>query len=393
MHSPLVLCLRPLTFLDLEVSKPPKAKAQNRNQNPRRSRSPDSGRGRNSGGDGDYYGPGGGRSGARGGNLRDGYRPSYRSPSPRGYRDRYEDRYGRRSRSPDYGRSGGRYRSPARSPQRNSDDDLPLPKRAPRDVPDVQIVVLDNLDRDFIAWVESCFSSRGVRVDVLLLSPRLSEQAVIRRQIVEGVIAVVKLTRANQNSGKIGLQLFDRRGGVNDVEFEEYDHLDPPICAGLVLRAKSTAQAVAANTSTSYASYSGYQPPINYTSSAQAPYAIQPQQSYPTQPTIPPAPGGNFTNVLSNLQTPNIQNILSALNQPQPQPQQPQQPHAETPAMQALRHDPNLAGYLQQQQTISPLTQQPPTQYPQQHQQAPHPGPNGDVDMDWILQNLGRDRR
>ena len=107
-------------------------------------------------------------------------------------------------------RGVGRFRSP--SPKRDVEDDLPLPRRAARDVPDCQILVLDTLDRDFISWVEQAFSARSVRVDVLLLSPRLSEQAVVRRQILEGVVAVSKLTRQNQDRGKIGLQIFDRRG-------------------------------------------------------------------------------------------------------------------------------------------------------------------------------------
>ena len=43
--------------------------------------------------------------------------------------------------------------------------------------------------------------------------------AIIKRQIVEGVQAVVKLTRTTQNSGKIPLQVFDRSGGASNVNF------------------------------------------------------------------------------------------------------------------------------------------------------------------------------
>ena len=89
---------------------------------------------------------------------RDDYRPA-RSPSPRGFRARDEYRGGRdrsperyfgsrrsRSRSP-YARNG-RYRS--RSPRnRNPDDeaDLPILRREPRDVPDVQMILVDEVDR------------------------------------------------------------------------------------------------------------------------------------------------------------------------------------------------------------------------------------------------------
>ena len=91
---------------------------------------------------------------------RDDYRPG-RSPSPprqfrgrdeyRGSRDRSPNRfYGarrERSRSP-YGRGGRHNRSP--SPRRRSvdeDDALPLKRRDPRDVPDVQLILVDDLDR------------------------------------------------------------------------------------------------------------------------------------------------------------------------------------------------------------------------------------------------------
>ena len=89
---------------------------------------------------------------------RDDYRPG-RSLSPRGYRDRDEyrggrdrspDRYygGRRSRSRSPPGRATRYRSP--SPRTREIDDeaaLPIPRREPRDVPDVQFILMDELDR------------------------------------------------------------------------------------------------------------------------------------------------------------------------------------------------------------------------------------------------------
>ena len=50
--------------------------------------------------------------------------------------------------------------------------------------------------------------------------PRASLASVVKRQILEGVLAVVKLYRGAQNTGKIPLQLFDRSGGVDNVRFE-----------------------------------------------------------------------------------------------------------------------------------------------------------------------------
>jgi hypothetical protein len=79
---------------------------------------------------------------------------------------------------------------------------------------------ISNTTREFIAYVESAFKNRGLRCDVLVLSPKLSESAVIRRQVVEGVLAVVRLSRLNQATGKLPVKLFDRSAGVDNVKFE-----------------------------------------------------------------------------------------------------------------------------------------------------------------------------
>lgn len=175
--------------LDLEISKPQK---NTRNatvdvgvaRGSRRSRSPDYGRGgpispRTGNGPmsgGRFNGPDRvdrgivGRNGRDRGSFdgtlrgRDDYRPG-RSPSPppRGYRDEYRggrdsrreaDRYHRRSRSRSpYGRSGGgRYRSRTPPPRELDEDaELPLPRRAARDIPEAQIIVMDELDR-YVPW-------------------------------------------------------------------------------------------------------------------------------------------------------------------------------------------------------------------------------------------------
>lgn len=73
---------------------------------------------------------------------------------------------------------------------------------------------------EFIAWVEDIFRQRGLRIDVLILSPRLSEEAVKRRQIIEGVLAIVRLDSTAMATGRIHLQVFDRRGGPGNVQFE-----------------------------------------------------------------------------------------------------------------------------------------------------------------------------
>ena len=95
--------------------------------------------------------------------VRDDYRPG-RSPSPRGGRgrdeyrggrDRSPDRYyngRRRSRSP-YGRGHNRSPSPRRRSQDDEGDELRmLPRRGLGEVPDVQIIMVDDMDRYILRY-------------------------------------------------------------------------------------------------------------------------------------------------------------------------------------------------------------------------------------------------
>lgn len=179
---------------------------------------------------------------------RDDYRPP-RSPSPRSFRnreggfrsrdrtpERFERRERRRSRSP-YSRDR-RFRSP--SPRGRSgydaESELAFSRRAPRDVPDLQILVADDVEmlaisskridsfqlprltlcsRSFVYHVENSFKGRGLRTNVLVLS-RIPVDVAIQRQIDEGVFAVINLTRSQQYSGKVTLLVFDRSVGAGN---------------------------------------------------------------------------------------------------------------------------------------------------------------------------------
>lgn len=77
----------------------------------------------------------------------------------------------------------------------------------------------NDLYREFVYRVERAFRDRGLRSDVIFLSPRIDLSAVINRQIIEGVLAIAKISRSSQYSGKIPLQVFDHSHGVNDVRF------------------------------------------------------------------------------------------------------------------------------------------------------------------------------
>jgi hypothetical protein len=82
-----------------------------------------------------------------------------------------------------------------------------------------RISIANKTSRNFIFHVENAFRNRGLRVDVLVLGPRIPLNAAVQRQISEGVLAVVRLARPNQFSRKIPLQVFDRSGGADNVRF------------------------------------------------------------------------------------------------------------------------------------------------------------------------------
>ncbi|KAI9643589.1 nuclear polyadenylated RNA-binding protein 3 [Ciborinia camelliae] len=330
--------------MHLEVSKvqkntrkdQPSGQSWRRSQSPEHTRGNTSGRNRNS----HFEARGSGynhndrhRSQQQHGNQRahDGYRPT-RSPSPsRGYRGRdeyrssrgndlYDGRDRRRSRSPFSGAQRGSYRDRSPSPrtrEANEDGTLQIPRRDPSMVPDVQIILMAELDRGFVSWVEGELRGRGVKTEVMFLSPRLALQAVVRRQILEGVIAVSQLDMRSQNASKIPLQVFDRSGGINAaVRFDEYQDLEPKIAAELVVRAKSTAQR---------------QHPPNPTPIYQAPIA---------------QPNPNLANIMGQLDNTTLQKLLGTLNNI------PQQQNAPSVATNSAIDIVGLLGGLASQQQV-----------------------------------------
>ncbi|KAL2260178.1 hypothetical protein VTK26DRAFT_5911 [Humicola hyalothermophila] len=237
---------------------------------------------------------------------RDDYRPG-RSPSPRGSGSRSgrdgpysRDReFGgsherRRSRSPPrYSRYGeeASYRRRSPSPHRRApvdSDRLDLPHRFGADVPDVQILLLQEVSREFVSWVQGPFHNRGLKTDVMYLNPRFPRDAVVQRQVVEGVHAIIDLDYTAQAQGKIPLQLFIRSGG-SSVRFEVYQNIDPPVAVELVLRERS--QSVQSRPPPQY-------PPTNYSQHyptegappAGYPYQYPPQLAAPAAPVAPVAP-------------------------------------------------------------------------------------------------------
>jgi hypothetical protein len=211
--------------------------------------------------------------------------------------------------------------------------------------------------RNFISYVEKGFQERGISCDVLLLSARLNEAAVVRRQIIEGVQAVCKLTRANQATSKIPLQIFDRRGGADNVAFEEYENIDPPIAAELVKRAKSTHQAPGQP--------AAFMAPVAYgIPPSQQLYGAPPYQSQ--QPPTTPGGVGDINSLLSSLNGNDLQKLIAAA-----QAQQAAQTHPHAQAGPATGLTPDLSRLLGGGQGQSPSL--PGSAYPQPQTGQPNP--------------------
>ncbi|KAH8593932.1 hypothetical protein B0O99DRAFT_626451 [Bisporella sp. PMI_857] len=264
------------SFIQLQVSKTKtKNKSQSDSRN-RRSPSPRHGgrRGRfDSGPVRDEYGR----------PLLDGHRRD-RSPSParghfrgredhgsRNFGDFYGGRDRRRSQSPPpyRERSDRDYRHRSPSPRRadlrqyaSPIDSSSIPRRDANDVPDIQLYLMSHLDRDYVAWVDNALRTKGLKTNVTIYDQRLSEEEMIRQQVLEGIHAVSKLNMHSQHTGKMSVKIFKRQTYSEEVSFEDYENLDPDIVAQLVIRAKEQSRAAYTNQPSN--SYSGIPPDQQY---------------------------------------------------------------------------------------------------------------------------------
>lgn len=301
---------------DLEISRLQDKSKKERNRSPERARGRDGGR--------------------RGEKYRDDNR-STRNQSPR--RNEYygrTDRADRTDRAESYGRDRGYYdsgrgRGRSRSPSgyaRNEKDsyrrrtpspynrsrheaELDLPRRYGADVPDVQIIMQPDVNRDFGTWVEGAFKAKGLRTNVMYLHPRFPKDQVIQRQAAEGVHGVVDLDLRAQGMARIPVHSFDRSGGIHNVRFEQYVDLEPSTAAEVILRAKASG---AANYGQPYGGASGY--PTQY--GAQAPQpphvaaypGMQQPGSYPPQPAPSAA---DLASLIGQVDNNTLQRLLSTI--------------------------------------------------------------------------------
>lgn len=190
-------------------------------------------------------------------------------------------------------------------------------------MPDVQILLMQDVHKDFVEWVQRAFLDVRLRVTAMFLNPRFPRDAVIQRQVLEGVHAVVELDMRAQTTAKIPLQVFDRSFG-SSVSFDQYQDLDPQVAAQLVVQRK-----------TSFASQPTYPPPASYPPQSYgtpAPYGAYQQPPAPAQQY--PASAPDLTaiiaqlNQVGNVDNATLQTIISHL-----QPLQLPQPQTPSPAM------------------------------------------------------------
>ncbi|KAL0631302.1 nuclear polyadenylated RNA-binding protein 3 [Maublancomyces gigas] len=173
------------------------------------------------------------------------------------------------------------------------------------------------------------FKERGLSFDTVFVNPRIPLGPVVKQQILEGVQAVVFLSRQMQQESKISIQVFDRRG-AGEATFDQYDSLEPHIAAELVVRSKQA-----------------HVPPPPPPQVPNYGYGMHPQQQQPhqQQPMIQQSAIPNLANVLGSLDPSTLGKLLSNLQQQQQQ-QQPMHQHHQQQAPVLQTQQPQLGADL-----------------------------------------------
>lgn len=191
-------------------------------------------------------------------------------------------------------------------------------------MPDIQLILQQEVDRNFVAWIEGAFREKGLKSEVMFLHPRFPKDKVIQRQAAEGVYAVIELDMHAQRAAKIPVQVFNRSGGTSNIRFDKYVDLEPGTAAEIVLRAK------AASIAATYTQQSQpqpqppqqtYPPAGGYTQAAygvpqhQAPPAYPPQPAaYPQQQQQQPVANvADIANLMSKVDSATLHQLLASM--------------------------------------------------------------------------------
>lgn len=179
-------------------------------------------------------------------------------------------------------------------------------------MPDVQIILQPDVNRDFVNWVEQAFKGKGLRSEVMYLHPRIPKDVVVQRQAAEGVHAVVDLDLRAQNLGRIPVQAFDRSAGSSNVRFDQYIDLEPSTAAEVIIRAKASGGQPSYGQS--FGGNSGYSNPYGGQPPHQPPAsgfpAGPPQGQYGQQPS---AGGPDIASLVGQLNPAALQQLLSQI--------------------------------------------------------------------------------
>ncbi|BFZ56333.1 nuclear polyadenylated RNA-binding protein 3 [Savitreella phatthalungensis] len=252
------------------------------------------------------------------------------------------------------------------------------PMRYGREVPDVQIVVIDgdSADRGYVEWVRSVFtatpaptSTGRLSCETFGLSTRTPPLRSLAHQwISEGVAAICFCeTRLQYAGNKVDIQVFDRSRvptshgpqRPEQVPFDEHQSLDPPAAAQFV---------------------------VSRIQRALPPPPLPPQPSYGSaggySQQMPSGSGGGgdaggLAAMISRMDPSQLQQVMSVLSsQAGSNPQAPS-------------HHQQQQGYPMQQQQQQHGYQP----YPQQQQQQSQPQsqyPNPQAQIDAVMRSLGR---
>lgn len=146
----------------------------------------------------------------------------------------------------------------------------------------------------------------------MFLHPSFPREAIIQRQVVEGVHAIVDLDMQAHTYGKIPLRVFDRSGGTS-ARYDDYRDIDPPIAAELVLRAKSQAVPYQSAPPPPQPQYHGYgQPYGGQPAPSHTPTYPGGQGSRGPPPAQPPAVNAaDLASVMNGIDNATLQRLLA----------------------------------------------------------------------------------
>jgi hypothetical protein len=198
-----------------------------------------------------------------------------------------------------------------------------MPFRYGADVPDVQLVLLGDVHKEYVSWVQGVFHSHGLRTNVIYANPRFPREPLIQRQMVEGVHAVSFLDPNSPGKQQLDLRVFTRT--ATSINFDDYK-VTPHQAAALVVDKKRIQPPQPQPTYPVNNYGHGYRPevppPVSYPYQQQH-YVIPPAPA----PQIPPrAPAQDISSVVGQLNNESLSALLATLTQSQSAAQQPPHP-------------------------------------------------------------------